>query len=154
MPTTPGSARVDRCRVAGGKSSRDIRTVNVYGVDAYWTRIPRHYADIQSRAAHVGSVVSKPGQHVSSGSSCSLIWCPGGFATYEGQDLIQRHLPPRHKRQDRQTPIDVLGYLVLKREEATHLSRHPVNAFANRMATNPSGDELASLHERIRTTPA
>src|SRR5664280_3150212 len=154
MPTTPGSARVDRCRVAGGKSSRDIRTVNVYGVDAYWTRIPRHYADIQSRAAHVGSVVGKPGQHVSSGSSCSLVRCPGGFAMYEGQDLIQRHLPPRHKRQDRQTAIDVLGYLVLKRKEAAHLSRHPVNVFADRMATNPSGDELAGWLDRSRTLHA
>ena len=73
---------------------------------------------------------------------------------YEGQDLIQRHLPPRHKRQDRQTPIDVLAYLVLKREEATHLSRHPVNAFADRMATNPSGDELASCLDRSRTLRA
>ena len=63
---------------------------------------------------------------------------------YEGQNFIQRHLPPRHKRQDRQTAIDVLGYLVLKREEAAHLGRHPVNAFADRMATNPSEDELAS----------
>ena len=73
---------------------------------------------------------------------------------YEGQNLIQGDLPPRYKRQDRQTMIDVLGYLVLKREEAAHLSRHPVNVFADRIATTPSGDELASLHERIRTTPA
>ena len=73
---------------------------------------------------------------------------------YKGQNLIQRHLPPRHKRQDRQTAIDVLGYLVLKCEEAAHLSRHPVNAFADRMTMNSSGDELANWLDRSRTLHA